>query len=79
MKLALISLIFKKDDPSDMKCYRAISLLNNDIKIMTKIMSRRMAKVMGDIISDTQYACPGKKIWGVTTRPKSIRPNFSIS
>ena len=62
MKLSLISLVFKKEDTSDMKCYRPISLLNNDIKIMTKIMSRRMAKVMEDIISDTQYACPGKKI-----------------
>ena len=29
---------------------------------MTKGMSKRMEQVMEGIISDTQYACPGKKI-----------------
>ena len=62
MKMALISVVFKKDDPTSMRCYRPISLLNNDIKIMTKVMSKRMENVMKGIISDTQYARPGKKI-----------------
>ena len=62
MKMALISLAFKKDDPTSIKCYRPISLLNNDLKIMTKVMSKRMEKVLKGMICETQYACPGKKI-----------------
>ena len=62
MKMTLISLVFKKEDPTSLKYYRPISLLNNDIKIMTKVLSKRMESVMKGIISDTQYACPGKKI-----------------
>ena len=62
MKIALISLIFKKGDPNSLKNYRPISLLNNDLKIMTKVMSKRLKKLLPQMITDTQFACPGRKI-----------------
>ena len=72
MKLSLISLIFKQGDPMSLKNYRPISLLNNDMKILTKVLSKRLEKIMPQIISDTQFACPGRKISSATHMLRDI-------
>ena len=51
----IISLIPKKDkDPTEIKNWRPLTLLNNDYKILAKIMANRMKRVLPMIISETQ-------------------------
>ena len=40
----VIRLIFKKEERSDLKFYRPISLLNADVKIITKTLALRLGK-----------------------------------
>ena len=61
-KLSAITIIYKKDDRKNIKNYRPISLSNNDLKILTKIMCERLKTLMDSIIGDSQYACPGRNI-----------------
>ena len=52
---ALISLILKKDkDPNLCGSYRPISLLNNDVKLLAKVLSRRLETCLPSIISEDQ-------------------------
>ena len=43
-KLSAISLIFKKGERDDIRNYRPISLSNNDLKLLTKVMCERLKK-----------------------------------
>ncbi len=53
--MAVISLIYKKGkDPLDPGGYRPISLLNNDQKILAKVISNRLSTVIGNIIDKDQ-------------------------
>ncbi|KAA8577775.1 hypothetical protein FQN60_005362, partial [Etheostoma spectabile] len=52
---ALISLIVKKDkDPNLCGSYRPISLLNNDVKLLAKVLARRLETCLPSIISEDQ-------------------------
>uniref|UniRef100_A0A8C4S8Q7 Reverse transcriptase domain-containing protein n=1 Tax=Erpetoichthys calabaricus TaxID=27687 RepID=A0A8C4S8Q7_ERPCA len=52
---ALIT-VFPKQNKDLLQCasYRPISLLNNDVKILSKILARRMEKVLPSVISQDQ-------------------------
>ena len=57
----IISLLFKKGVREDMKNWRNISLLNNDYKIITKMLSDRLRTVVDEIIHEDQRGCiPGR-------------------
>ena len=45
-----------------MKNYRPITLLNTDLKLITKILALRLAKVLKNIIHESQKCVPGRKI-----------------
>ena len=52
---AIISLLHKKGKPeTNIKNWRPISLLNNDYKIMTKTLAKRMEKVIGSLVHSNQ-------------------------
>jgi hypothetical protein len=61
MRQALISLLFKKEDPELLKNWRPISLLNTDYKIITKVLVNRVKPVMPTIIHPDQCcSVPGR-------------------
>ena len=59
----VIRLIFKKEDRSDLKFYRPISLLNADVKIITKTLALRLGKVLPSIISNGSDMYTGEKYY----------------
>jgi len=62
-KQALISLIPKNDDVGNLDNWRPISLQNCDAKILSKVLSSRLQKVLPDLISPSQVcAVPGRQI-----------------
>jgi hypothetical protein len=61
IRQALISLLFKKEDPELLKNWRPISLLNTDYKIITKVLVNRVKPVMPMIIHPDQCcSVPGR-------------------
>ena len=81
---AIIKLIYKKNDPNELKNWRPISLLNLDYKILSKILSNRLKPIMHKIIEDDQTCgIPGRSItnaldtlnhiWEITNDPKGHR------
>ena len=61
-KKRVIRLSFKKEDTSDLKFYRPISLLNVDVKIITKTLALHLGGVLPSIISNDQTCIPGRNI-----------------
>ena len=57
------TIIYKdKGDVSDLKKYRPISLINVDVKILTKVLTNRLKQALPSIIHHTQTAVDGRKI-----------------
>ena len=52
----------EKGDTDDLKNYRPISLINVDLKILTKALTNRLKKVLPSLIHFTQTAADGRKI-----------------
>ena len=55
-KMAVLSLIHKKDDKDNITNYRPISLTNVDYRILAFVLANRLQKVIGKIISNDQTA-----------------------
>jgi hypothetical protein len=61
--LAVITLLYKKGILESITNWRPISLLNVDMKILSKTLAERLKKVLHDIISVNQQGCiPGRFI-----------------
>lgn len=59
----IITLIFKKNDHTQLKNWRPITLLTADYKILTKALASRLKNVLHEIIHTDQTACiPGRTI-----------------
>ena len=61
-QLALIKISYKKNGRQFLKNYRPISLLNIDLKLITKVLAKRLAKVIGSIVHESQKCVPGRKM-----------------
>ena len=60
---SVTSLLYKeKGDTEDLKNYRPISLINVDLKILTKALTNRLRQVLPSLIHFTQTAVDGRKI-----------------
>ena len=62
MKISILTLLFKKGDPQLMQNYRPLSLQNNDLKLLTKILCIRLKTLMSKLITEHQYANSSKNI-----------------
>ena len=76
MKISILTLLYKKGDPELMQNYRPLSLQNNDLKLLTKILCIRLKSLMGSLISEHQYANASKNI---STAITLIRDLYSCS
>ena len=61
-KRGAIRITLKKGNRDDLKNYRPITLLNVDLKIITRALSKRLAKVIPNIVPDCQKAVSGRRI-----------------
>ena len=60
---SITSILYKeKGDTDDLKNYRPISLINVDLKILTKALTSRLKKVLPSVIHYTHTAVDGRKI-----------------
>ena len=60
---SVTALLYKeKGDTDDLKNYRPISLINVDLKILTKTLTNRLKTVLPSIIHFTQTAVDGRRI-----------------
>ena len=66
-KSGFLTLSHKKGDKEQLANYRPISLLNYDLKILTKILANRLKKIVGALVQEHQYAKPGSRISTATT------------
>ena len=55
--LAAIRLIFKKGQRENLKNWRPISLINTDVKILSKVLAERLKLVLPNIIHTDQKGC----------------------
>ena len=63
VKSSVTRVLFKKGDRKDLKNWRAISLVNVDYKIGSKVLSSRLSKVLDTIIDpDQTCSIPGRSI-----------------
>ena len=63
MKEGIITLLFKKKDPRDIRNYRPITLLNTDYKILARVLSERLKKMMDKFVGSQQTGfVPGRQI-----------------
>jgi hypothetical protein len=66
---ALITLIPKKPEATEVKDYRPISLVHSFAKMFSKIMANRLRKRLGDVVSTNQSAF---------VRGRSLHDNFIL-
>ncbi|MCI4382160.1 hypothetical protein PGIGA_G00260590 [Pangasianodon gigas] len=58
---AVLTLLPKKGDLTDIKCWRPVSLLCSDYKLLSKVLANRLAEVMDQVIHpDQTYCVPGR-------------------
>ena len=62
VNVGIVKLIHKKGDKKDLQNYRPITLMNVDLKIITKIFTLRLKSILPKILHTDQYAQPGKQI-----------------
>ncbi len=73
MKMAIVKILFKKADKKRIENYRPISLLTADYKILAKIMTERLKKVLTRLIgAEQQGFIPGGEIAGNLLLVKEI-------
>ena len=61
-KKGAIRITHKKGNRDELKNYRPITLLNVDLKILTRTLAKRLANILPSLIHKSQRAVPGRQI-----------------
>ena len=62
-KQGVVKVLYKKKDTRDIRNYRPLTMLNSDYKVLTKILAKRVASVLDEIVSEQQLGfVPGRVI-----------------
>ena len=61
-RMSLIRVLFKKRDKTLIKNYRPISLINVEVKAISKVLATRLTKILPYIIHHNQKCVPGRNI-----------------
>lgn len=67
-KFGVLSLIYKKGDPSNMENWRPVTILNTDYKIAAKALANRLKKVIHKLISGDQQGYIRERFIGFNIR-----------
>ena len=60
---AIVTLLFKKNDHRELKNWRPVSLLNVDYKILSKILTNRLRKIIHKLVPESQKCgTPGRNM-----------------
>ena len=62
MRGGVIRLLYKKGDKLEVGNYRPVTLVGADYKIISRVIARRMSKVMPELIHEDQTCVPGRRI-----------------
>ena len=63
MSTGVISILFKKGCREKLENYRPLSMLNTDYKMLARVLSNRIKRVIGTVVGGTQaYSIPGRDI-----------------
>lgn len=61
---AVLTLLPKKGDLSDIRSWRPVSLLASEYKLLSKVLATRLGKVMEEVIHpDQSYCVPGRSVF----------------
>ncbi len=73
MSMGLMKIIYKKKGDKKIKNYRPLTMLNTDLKILSKVLANRLKEVMPKIIKTNQaYGVKGRDIADTTISVKDI-------
>ena len=78
-KSGFITLIHKKGPKTKISNYCPISLLNYDLKTLTKCLTNRLKPLMTNLSHENQYAKPGKQIFSIANLLRDLRWDASDS
>ena len=77
MKNAIVKLLYKKGDHRYLKNWRPVSLLNVDYKILSKVMTNRIAKITDKIVPmEQKCGVKGRKLTDIIRNIDTIRDNM---
>ncbi|KAA3481605.1 RNA-directed DNA polymerase [Gossypium australe] len=65
IKSSFITLIPKMENPTEISEFRPVCLVSSLYKIVSKVLSRRLREVVGEVVSETQCAfIKERRMWG---------------
>uniref|UniRef100_A0A671TR16 Reverse transcriptase domain-containing protein n=1 Tax=Sparus aurata TaxID=8175 RepID=A0A671TR16_SPAAU len=68
MSTGLVSILYKKGNRDKLENYRPITMLNTDYKILARVLAKRIKRVIGTVVENTQaYSIPGRDIADITS------------
>ena len=60
--MGIIKVIYKKGDPAEVRNYRPLTMLNTDYKILTKVLTYRVKKVLDHFVSKCQLGFVPRRV-----------------
>ena len=79
LREAIIILLYKKEDPREIKNWRPISLLNNDYKILTRVLATRLQRCFDEVVDHSQTNGSGRNIVNSVVMMKRLMEDVNVN